>query len=490
VQLSSFHELGLADPLRRALDTENHVAPTPIQAQAIPHLLEGRDLLGVAQTGTGKTAAFVLPILHRLAEEKANLEPRMVRALILAPTRELVVQIGERARAYGRHLHLRHATILGGVGLQPQIRSLSRGVDMLIATPGRLLDLVAQRHVRLDKVSHLVLDEADRMLDMGFIRDVRRIVALLPRVRQSLLFSATMPGDVEALANDILHMPIRVDVAPQTVTADRIEQRVFFVDTAGKRKLLTGLLSDPAMSRVIVFTRTKHGADRVAEQLEKSGIMAEAIHGNKSQGARQRALDEFRSGRSRVLVATDIAARGIDVPDISHVINYEIPQDAESYVHRIGRTARAGAEGIALSFCDNSERAYLRDIEKLTRNRLTVAGGDPGPAPSHRPQPHRTQARAHTHAPAHAHTHVPVHAANRPHAHTPKPNRTPAPVAAPAPASAPAPAPAPAHSAPRARPAAQHQNRGPAPAPAGRAKQRKPFRSPNRAKTSKQMTGG
>ncbi len=490
MQLSSFHELGLADPLRRALDTENHVAPTPIQAQAIPHLLEGRDLLGVAQTGTGKTAAFVLPILHRLAEEKANLEPRMVRALILAPTRELVVQIGERARAYGRHLHLRHATILGGVGLQPQIRSLSRGVDMLIATPGRLLDLVAQRHVRLDKVSHLVLDEADRMLDMGFIRDVRRIVALLPRVRQSLLFSATMPGDVEALANDILHMPIRVDVAPQTVTADRIEQRVFFVDTAGKRKLLTGLLSDPAMSRVIVFTRTKHGADRVAEQLEKSGIMAEAIHGNKSQGARQRALDEFRSGRSRVLVATDIAARGIDVPDISHVINYEIPQDAESYVHRIGRTARAGAEGIALSFCDNSERAYLRDIEKLTRNRLTVAGGDPGPAPSHRPQPHRTQARAHTHAPAHAHTHVPVHAANRPHAHTPKPNRTPAPVAAPAPASAPAPAPAPAHSAPRARPAAQHQNRGPAPAPAGRAKQRKPFRSPNRAKTSKQMTGG
>jgi ATP-dependent RNA helicase RhlE len=334
-----------------------------------------------------------------------------------------------------------------------------------------------------------VLDEADRMLDMGFIHDVRRIIALLPRVRQSLLFSATMPGDVEALANDILHQPIRVDIAPQSKTADRIDQRVFFVDTAGKRKLLTGLLSDPAMSRVIVFTRTKHGADRVSEQLEKSGIMAETIHGNKSQGARQRALDEFRSGRSRVLVATDIAARGIDVPDISHVINYELPHDPESYIHRIGRTARAGAGGIALSFCDNSERAYLRDIEKLTRNQLTIAGGDPGPTPRN----------GFSKPPNRGHTHAPAHSQNRPHAHAPARTHSPSPPRAPAPApiaatpiaTAPTtPAPAPAHSAHRARPAAAPHSRGPAPAPAGRAKQRKPFRSPQRAKTSKQMTGG
>ena len=374
---TQFSELGLAEPLRRVLATENYKIPTPIQAQAIPVLLDGRDILGVAQTGTGKTAAFALPLLHKLAEANRPVAPRSAQALILAPTRELALQIGDSLRTYGRHLGLRHTVIMGGVKAGGQIRAMSRGVHILVATPGRLLDLVNQRQVRLDHAAHLVLDEADRMLDMGFVRDVRKIVALLPKARQSLLFSATMPADVAKLAGEILHNPVRIEVSPRKLTAERIDQRVFFVEAASKRDLLHRLLKGADLSRVIVFTRTKHGANKVARQLEQTGIDAEALHGNKSQGARQQALARFRSGAARVLVATDIAARGIDVNDVSHVINYELPNEPESYVHRIGRTARAGAGGIALSFCDPAEQAYLRDIEKLTRSSLTVAEGQP-----------------------------------------------------------------------------------------------------------------
>jgi len=373
----TFSELGVAEPLRRVLAAENYTAPTPIQAQAIPLLLAGRDILGIAQTGTGKTAAFALPLLQHLADAKVPVVPHSAQALILAPTRELALQIDDSLATYGRHLGLRHTVIMGGVKANAQIRAMARGVHILVATPGRLLDLVNQRHIRLDKAAHLVLDEADRMLDMGFVRDVRKIVALLPKVRQSLLFSATMPGDVAKLAGEILHNPTRVEVSPRTMTADRVEQSVFFVDAVAKRDLLGRLLKAPEMSRVIVFTRTKHGANKVAKQLGLTGVDAEAIHGNKSQSARQRALERFRSGDARVLVATDIAARGLDVDDVSHVINYELPNEPESYVHRIGRTARAGAGGIAMSFCDPSERPYLRDIEKLTKTPIKVAGGQP-----------------------------------------------------------------------------------------------------------------
>jgi ATP-dependent RNA helicase RhlE len=370
---TTFSGLGVAEPIVRALSAENYTHPTPIQVQALPVLLAGRDLLGIAQTGTGKTAAFVLPILQKLAATPAH-GPRVLRALILAPTRELALQIGERIEAYGRHLGLRHAVILGGVGQGPQVRALASGIDILVATPGRLLDLLGQRHVRLDAITHLVIDEADRMLDMGFIRDVRRIVGQLPKSRQSALFSATMPADVAKLAHDMLSDPARIEVTPQVVTAERIEQSVYMVETAAKRGLLTYLMADPALARVIVFTRTKHGANRVADHLARAGVAAAAIHGNKSQGARVRALEGFRAGHVRALVATDIAARGIDVDAISHVINFDLPNVPESYVHRIGRTARAGADGKAISFCDGSEREYLRDIEKLIRKTLPVAG--------------------------------------------------------------------------------------------------------------------
>ena len=386
---SLFSTLGIAEPLCRALNAENYTTPTPIQTQAIPLLLAGRDLLGIAQTGTGKTAAFVLPILQRLAAEPVQ-GPRPIRALILAPTRELALQIGERTQAYGRHLGLRHTVILGGVGQGPQVKALGSGVDILIATPGRLLDLLGQRHARLDKVSHLVLDEADRMLDMGFIRDVRRIVGLLPKARQSLLFSATMPADVARLAGEMLRDPARVEVTPQTITVERIDQKVYLVETAAKRGLLTYLLADAGLKRVLVFTRTKHGANRVADHLGKAGVSADAIHGNKSQGARVRALEGFREGQVRVLVATDIAARGIDVDGITHVVNFDLPNIPESYVHRIGRTARAGADGAAISFCDASEREFLRDIEKLIRRTLPVAGrvaAQPGQAAAERERP-------------------------------------------------------------------------------------------------------
>jgi len=378
----SFSNLGLADAIQRALAAENYVKPTPIQAQAIPNLLAGKDVLGIAQTGTGKTAAFALPILHKLSQQRPQKGPRSPRALILAPTRELAIQIGEAFRTYGKHLQLRRAVIVGGVNQNRQVEALRGGVDVLVATPGRLLDLMNQRRVALNSVGFFVLDEADRMLDMGFVRDVRKIAAALPAARQSLLFSATMPAEIGRLAGELLEDPVRVEVTPQATPAGHLDQRIYHVDTAGKRDLLVNILGDDSLSRVMVFTRTKHRANRVAEHLGKCGIDAEAIHGNKSQGARQRALARFRSGDSRVLVATDIAARGVDVDAVSHVINFELPNESESYVHRIGRTARAGASGIALSFCDATERGYLRDIERLIGRRLTVIGDAPAAAPA------------------------------------------------------------------------------------------------------------
>ena len=369
---SSFSDLALIEPIQRALAHENYRRPTPIQVAAIPPLLAGRDLCGIAQTGTGKTAAFALPMLQRLAGDAVPRRRLSPRALVLAPTRELAIQIGESFRAYGRFLPLRHAVIFGGVGQQPQVKAVADGVDIIVATPGRLIDLMEQGHVRLDGVSIFVLDEADRMLDIGFIRPIRRIIAALPKARQSLCFSATMPPEVTKLCNDILRDPTRVEVTPSASIVERIDQRVFFVDASNKRGLLATLLRDRAVTRALVFTRTKHGANRVAEQLSRGGIRADAIHGNKSQNARQRAIAGFRDGRLRVLVATDIAARGIDIDGITHVINYELPNVPETYVHRIGRTARAGAAGTAISLCDRAERGSLRDIEKLTRRSLTV----------------------------------------------------------------------------------------------------------------------
>jgi len=375
--IHQFSELGLAEPLQRALDGRGHNVPTPIQARAIPDLLAGKDLLGIAQTGTGKTGAFTLPILHRLAAAPAAKGPRKPRALILAPTRELAIQIGEDVQAYSKHLGLRHVLVYGGVSQRPQVQALSRGVDIVVATPGRLMDLMNQGHLSLQGIEAFVLDEADRMLDMGFLRDIRKIAAALPRARQSMLFCATMPREIARLAGELLSDPVRVEVSPQSTPVERIEQRVYHVDAAKKTALLSGILEDPELSRVIVFARTKHRANRVADQLSKGGVSAEAIHGNKSQGARQRALKRFRAGNARVLVATDIAARGIDVDGVSHVINFELPNEPESYVHRIGRTARAGADGVAMSFCDSSERGYLRDIERLIKDRLTVVGEGP-----------------------------------------------------------------------------------------------------------------
>jgi len=369
----SFATLDLVEPLQRALRAENYERPTPIQAQAIPPLLAGRDLLGIAQTGTGKTAAFALPILQRLSAQRVALRRGQMRALVLSPTRELAIQIDDSFRRYGRHLALRSAVIFGGVGQGPQVEALARGLDIVVATPGRLLDLVEQRHLRLDQVEIFVLDEADRMLDMGFIHDIKRVIAALPQQRQSLFFSATMPEAAARLAGGMLKDPVRAAITPQATPVERIEQRVYFVDQSNKRALLADLLKDRAIARALVFTRTKHGANRVAEQLTKGGIGAEAIHGNKSQAARQRALANFRDGKARVLVATDIAARGIDIDGITHVINYELPNLPESYVHRIGRTARAGAAGSAIAFCDASERGFLRDIETLTRQSLVVA---------------------------------------------------------------------------------------------------------------------
>jgi ATP-dependent RNA helicase RhlE len=366
-QLTNFAALALAEPLVRALDVAGITTPTPIQAQAIPALLEGRDMLGIAQTGTGKTAAFGLPLLQHLSRRADGLQPKSARSLILAPTRELAIQIDSELRKFSKFLGIRHALVFGGVGHQPQIRALEKGVDILVATPGRLLDHLQARVVRLDQVSHLVLDEADRMLDMGFVRDVMKIVALLPENRQSLLFSATMPAEVATLSRKILKDPVRVEVTPEAVTVDRIDQKLYRVPTAEKRNFLLDLLANPEMERVIVFTRTKHGADRVAQHLQKARVETLALHGNKSQGARQKALEGFKDGSLRVLVATDIAARGIDVSGITHVVNFDLPDEPESYVHRIGRTARAGRSGLALSLFDAGESARLKAIERLIR---------------------------------------------------------------------------------------------------------------------------
>ena len=372
----TFESLGVAEPILRALAAENYTKATPIQTRAIPALMSGKDLLGIAQTGTGKTAAFGIPLLQKLSIGHVPPQPKQAKALLLAPTRELAVQIEESLRTYGRHLNLRMTVILGGVNQNTQIKNMAKGVDVLVATPGRLLDLVQQKMVRLDAVNTFIVDEADRMLDMGFIRDVRKLVAMLPRERQSMLFSATMPDDIVKLTHDMLRQPERIEVAPQSKTADRVEQKLYYVPMPQKRQLLSELLKDVSMNKVIVFTRTKHGANRVAEHLSRTGVVAEAIHGNKSQNARQRALDMFKTGKARVLVATDIAARGIDVDYITHVINFELPNEPESYVHRIGRTARAGTDGIAISFCDASERAYLRDIERIIRMKIEVVAHD------------------------------------------------------------------------------------------------------------------
>lgn len=371
-----FNDLKLIEPLLRAVRSEGYTTPSPIQVQAIPFVLEGRDLIGCAQTGTGKTAAFALPILQRLAEA-SNRRNGAIRVLVLSPTRELAAQIGESFATYGRYLKMRHVVIYGGVGQNPQVQSLRRGADILVATPGRLLDLMNQGYVELHNIETLVLDEADRMLDMGFIHDVRRVIAQVPSKRQTLLFSATMPQAIQELADQILSNPARVSVVPQATTVETIDQSVFFVDKKNKRALLEHLLSDAAIRRVLVFTRTKHGANKLAEQLTRSRFHAEAIHGNKSQSAREKALANFKAGRIRVLVATDLAARGIDVDDVTHVINFDLPNEPESYVHRIGRTARAGASGVAYSFCDVEERKFLRDIERVIRLRVKAVTEHP-----------------------------------------------------------------------------------------------------------------
>ena len=367
-----FADLDLCSEILEALSDRGYRTPTPIQSQAIPHLLEGRDLLGVAQTGTGKTAAFALPILDLLDERNERPEARRPHALVLTPTRELASQIAKSFTDYGANLRIRSTVIFGGVGQAPQVRALKDGVDVLVATPGRLLDLMGQRHVDLSRVGIFVLDEADRMLDMGFLRDVRRIVDTLPPKRQSLLFSATMPRDIAALAQKLLRDPVRVEVTPPSSTVESVEQQVCFVEKSDKRHLLTELLFDEEIERVLVFTRTKHGANRVVRHLEETGTPSSAIHGNKSQGARERALAGFRAGKVRVLVATDIAARGLDVPGITHVINFDLPNEPENYVHRIGRTARAGRTGVAISFCDRSERAYLSAIQREIGQDLDV----------------------------------------------------------------------------------------------------------------------
>ncbi|WP_066591683.1 DEAD/DEAH box helicase [Sphingomonas pruni] len=370
--MTNFTDLGLAEPLVRALEAKGYSTPTPIQAQAIPYVLEGRDLLGIAQTGTGKTAAFVLPSIQRLVESGKRVLPTHCRMLVLAPTRELASQIAESARAYGKFSRMSVATVFGGTSINKNRQDMARGVDILVATPGRLLDLIEQRFVSLNLIETLVLDEADQMLDLGFIHALRKIVKLVPRQRQTLFFSATMPQSIRELADQFIKDPALVSIKPAATTAERVEQFATLVNQAEKQALLTMTLRDPAIERVLVFTRTKHGADRVVRLLGGNGIAANAIHGNKSQANRERALAAFKSGEVPVLVATDIAARGIDVSGVSHVINFELPNVPEQYVHRIGRTARAGKDGIAISFVADDERPYLRDIEKLTRQKIPL----------------------------------------------------------------------------------------------------------------------
>ncbi|WP_368744407.1 DEAD/DEAH box helicase [Desertibaculum subflavum] len=389
---AQFSDLGLCQPLLKALTQEGYVTPTPIQSQAIPHILAGRDMLGTAQTGTGKTAAFALPILHRLAADRRQAPRKGSRVLVLSPTRELALQIAESFRTYGRHLGLSVAVVFGGVGAGPQIQALARGVDILVATPGRLLDHLQAGFARLDQVETFVLDEADQMLDMGFIPAIRRIVKTLPAQRLNLFFSATMPPEIGKLAGELLNRPERVSVAPAAAAADRVAQHVVHVSGADKRARLTQLLRDGGYGRTLVFARTKHGADKIVKGLEQAGIRAVAIHGNKSQSQRVQALDGFKSGKTPILVATDIAARGIDVDNVTHVINFDLPHVAESYVHRIGRTARAGAEGVAISLVAPDERPLLRAIERLIRQTVPVMGELP-PLPQLPPQPHEPRQR-------------------------------------------------------------------------------------------------
>lgn len=369
-----FNQLQLIEPILSAIQKEGYTTPTPIQQQTIPEALSGNDILGVAQTGTGKTAAFAIPIIQRLALDK-NLRPgrKPIRSLVLTPTRELAIQIHESFVTYGGTLNQRYAVIFGGVNQTSQVKALQQGVDVLVATPGRLLDLMNQRYVDLTHLQIFVLDEADRMLDMGFVHDVKKVIAKLPHRRQSLFFSATMPPEIVSLANTILHNPVKVEVTPVSSTADTVNQVVYFVDKNNKRRLLPHLMHQENIDRALVFTRTKHGADKVARELAKSGISAAAIHGNKSQNARQNALNNFKSSEIRILVATDIAARGIDIDDLTHVFNYDLPNIPESYVHRIGRTGRAGASGQAIAFCDDEERPYLKDIQKLIGKAIPVA---------------------------------------------------------------------------------------------------------------------
>lgn len=376
--VTHFKDLGIAGTILRAVEAEGYQTPTPIQAQAIPPLMAGRDLLGIAQTGTGKTAAFALPILHRLTTDRRPVQSRRVRALVLAPTRELAAQIGESFRTYGRNAHMQIAVIFGGVSYGPQVKALNRGLDILVATPGRLLDHLEQGTLRLDATDTIVLDEADHMLDLGFIAPIRNIVARLPKRRQTLLFSATMPKEIAKLAADMLNDPVEVSVKPAGATADRISQCVYHVAGPAKTALLAQLLARKSVERAIVFTRTKRGADRVAVALGKSDIASVAIHGNKSQGQREKALALFRNGKARVMVATDIAARGIDIDGITHVVNYELPDVPEAYVHRIGRTARAGADGEGIAFCAPEERPNLRAIERLTGQKIQAFAWDEG----------------------------------------------------------------------------------------------------------------
>jgi ATP-dependent RNA helicase RhlE len=373
-----FENLNLIAPILKALTEEGYTNPTPIQEQAIPVVLQGRDLLGCAQTGTGKTAAFAIPILQQLYTQKEIKKgPKQIQTLILTPTRELAIQIGESFMSYGEYTGLSHLVVFGGVSQVPQVNALRHGIDILIATPGRLLDLVDQRHIDLRNINMFVLDEADRMLDMGFIHDVKKLITKIPTERQTLFFSATMPPEISKLADTILDNPVRVEVTPVSSTAEKIEQSVFFVDKSNKPALLEHLLQDSSIKTALVFTRTKHGADKVVKFLNRSNISAEAIHGDKSQNARERALSNFKTGQLRVLVATDIASRGIDVDMLSHVVNFDLPNVPETYVHRIGRTGRAGQSGIALSFCDAEERAYLKDINKLIGKNVPVVEEQP-----------------------------------------------------------------------------------------------------------------
>ncbi|MCX6211609.1 MAG: DEAD/DEAH box helicase [Bacteroidetes bacterium] len=382
---TNFQTLGLIEPLLKAIQEEGYTTPTPIQAESIPIVLQGKDLLGCAQTGTGKTAAFTLPILQLLVKNKTAEKRKKIRSLIVTPTRELAIQIGESFNAYGRHTGLNCTVIFGGVGQGPQVTALKNGVDVVIATPGRLLDLMNQGYLNIREVEIFVLDEADRMLDMGFVHDVKKLLAVLPKKRQSLFFSATMPPEIVNLANTILFHPLKVSVTPVSSTVDIIEQSVYFVDKVNKNPLLIEILKNTAIKTALVFTRTKHGADKVVNLLTKNNIKAEAIHGNKAQNARQRALTNFKAQTTRVLVATDIAARGIDVDELAYVVNYEIPNIPETYVHRIGRTGRAGANGTAISFCDAEERAFLKDIEKLIVKKIPVIENHPFPMTNFNP---------------------------------------------------------------------------------------------------------